>query len=62
MGGFVSFGESKNEKTMGSIKDKKKFKRKVEQSNPANPTANTNIDTNKFDIDDETIRDQQNKK
>lgn len=42
--------------------DKRKFKRKVEQSNPANPTANTNIDTNKFDIDEKTIKDQQNKR
>ena len=47
---------------MTRTKDKRKFKRKVEQSNPANPTANTNIDTNKFDIDEKTIRDQQNKK
>jgi hypothetical protein len=47
---------------MGTIKDKRKFKRKVEQHNPANPTANTNIDTNKFDIDDKTIKEQQNKK
>lgn len=47
---------------MGNIKDKRKFKRKVEQSNPANPTANPNIDTNKFDIDEDTIRDQQKKK
>lgn len=47
---------------MGNIKDKRKFKRKVEQSNPTNPTANTNIDTNKFDIDEETIKKQKNKK
>jgi hypothetical protein len=44
------------------IEDKRKFKRKKEQSNPANPTANTNITTNTFDIDEETIKDQQNKK
>lgn len=42
--------------------DNRKFKRKVRQHNPANPTANTNIDTNKFDIDEDTIRKQQNKK
>lgn len=47
---------------MGMIKDRKKFERKVEQSNPTNPTGNINIDTNKFDIDEDTIRDQQNKK
>ena len=43
-------------------RDNRKFKRKVTQSNPANPTANTNIDTNTFDIDEKTIKDQQNKK
>ena len=41
--------------------DKRKFKRKVKQSNPTNPTGNTNIDTNKFDIDEKTIKKQQNK-
>lgn len=46
---------------MGTIKDKRKFRRKTEQSNPTNPTGNTNIDTNKFDIDEKTIKDQQNK-
>ena len=48
--------------TMGTIEDNRKFKRKEEQSNPTNPTGNTNIDTNKFDIDEKTIKDQQNKK
>ncbi len=47
---------------MGIIKDNKKFKRKVEQNNPTNPTGNTNIETNDFDIDKETIKIQQNKK
>lgn len=47
---------------MGIIKDKRKFKRKEEQENPTNPTGNTKIDTNKFDIDEKTIKDQQNKK
>lgn len=47
---------------MGTIKDKRKFKRKVEQSNPTNPTGNVNVDTNKFDIDSETIKNQQTKK
>lgn len=46
---------------MGIIDDKR-LKRKVKQSNPTNPTGNTNINTNKFDIDSETIKDQQNKK
>ena len=47
---------------MGIIKDNKKFKRKTEQENPTNPTGNTDVDTNKFDIDEKTIKDQQNKK
>ncbi|MDO6492766.1 MAG: hypothetical protein ABJD66_04365 [Cellulophaga sp.] len=46
---------------MGIIEDKR-LKRKVKQTNPTNPTGNTNINTNKFDIDSETIKDQQNKK
>ena len=47
---------------MGVIDDKRKFKRKVEQSNPTNPTGNTRIDTNTFDIDEKNIKSQQNKK
>ena len=39
---------------MGIIKDRKKFNRKVEQNNPTNPTGNTDIDTNNFDIDKTT--------
>ncbi|MFD2607442.1 hypothetical protein ACFSSG_18225 [Euzebyella marina] len=46
---------------MGIIEDKK-FRRKKEQSNPTNPTGNTRIDTNKFDFDEKTIKNQQNKK
>ncbi|MEQ8419168.1 MAG: hypothetical protein RIB64_04115 [Arenibacter algicola] len=46
---------------MGITNDKRKFKRKVEQSNPTNPTGNTNVDTNDFDIEKDTIKDQQNK-
>lgn len=46
---------------MGIIKDKKKFKPTEEQSNPTNPTGNINQETNKFDIDKETIKKQQNK-
>ncbi|MDC7996087.1 hypothetical protein [Altibacter sp. HG106] len=40
----------------------KKFERKKEQKNPTNPTGNTNQKTNKFDIDEKTIKKQQNKK
>lgn len=46
---------------MGIIEDKKKFKRKVEQTNPTNPTGNTNIKTKDFDIDEDTVKKQQNK-
>ena len=46
---------------MGIIDDKR-LKRRVKQSNPTNPTGNTNIETNKFDIDKATIKEQQNKK
>lgn len=44
------------------IEDNKKFKRKVEQTNPTNPTDNTNIQTNDFDLEKATIKEQQNKK
>ncbi len=47
---------------MSITEDKRKFKRKKEQTNPTNPTGNRNIDTNDFDIDKKTIKDQQNKK
>ena len=47
---------------MGVFKNKRKFKRKVEQSNPTNPTGNINIETNTFDIEKDSIREQQNKK
>ena len=40
----------------------KKFRRKTEQTNPTNPTGNTSQETNKFDIDKKTIKEQQNKK
>ncbi len=46
---------------MGIIEDKKKFKRRVEQTNPTNPTGNINIKTNDFDIDEDTVKKQQNK-
>lgn len=47
---------------MGIIKDNRKFERDVEQENPTNPTGDINANTNKFDIDEKTIKDQQNKK
>ena len=47
---------------MSLFEDKRKFKRKVKQSHPTNPTGNTNIDTNKVDFDKDTIKEQQNKK
>ncbi|WP_281170750.1 hypothetical protein [Aequorivita capsosiphonis] len=40
----------------------KKFERKTEQKNPTNPTGNTNQKTNEFDINEKTIKKQQNKK
>ena len=40
----------------------KKFERKEKQKNPTNPTGKPNQDTNKVDIDEKTIKDQQNKK
>ena len=47
---------------MGIIKDRKKFKRTKEQTNPTNPTGNINQLTNGFDIDKRTIKKQQTKK
>ncbi|TCK66879.1 hypothetical protein DFQ05_2165 [Winogradskyella wandonensis] len=47
---------------MGMIKDRKKFKTSKTQTNPTNPTANINQDTNDFDIDKATIKKQQVKK
>ena len=47
---------------MGIIADKRKFKPTKEQSNPTNPTGNVNQSTNEFDIDENTIKDQQKKK
>ncbi|WP_310992718.1 hypothetical protein [Aequorivita marina] len=40
----------------------KKYERKKEQKNPTNPTGKTERETNEFDIDKETIKEQQNKK
>ncbi|HEY9184517.1 MAG TPA: hypothetical protein VIM94_04255 [Salegentibacter sp.] len=41
--------------------EKNKKKRKEEQKNPVNPSGNKE-ETNEFDIDEKTIKDQQNKK
>ncbi len=46
---------------MGIIEDKR-LKRKVKQTYPTNPTGNTGIKTNKFDMDADTIKKQQKKK
>lgn len=46
---------------MGIFKDKRKFKRTKEQTNPTNPTGNINQKTNDFDIDKKTIKEQQKK-
>tara|TARA_R100000655_G_scaffold76399_1_gene115454 strand:+ start:523 stop:726 length:204 start_codon:yes stop_codon:yes gene_type:complete len=45
----------------GPIEDNKRERTK-EQKNPTNPTGNRNEKTNKVDIDEKTIKDQQNKK
>lgn len=47
---------------MANTDDKRKFKRKTEQDQPTSTNVKNTVDTNKFDIDDETIKDQQNKK
>tara|TARA_R110000868_G_scaffold212645_8_gene462539 strand:+ start:438 stop:581 length:144 start_codon:yes stop_codon:yes gene_type:complete len=47
---------------MGIIEDKKKFKTTKEQKNPTNPTGHVNQKRNQFDIDEKTIKKQQNKK
>jgi len=48
---------------MGIIKDKKKFERTEEQKNPTNPNiGGANNQKNDFDIDEKTIKKQQNKK
>lgn len=40
----------------------KKFERKVEQTTPTNPDGKGKKDVNKVDIDENTIKKQQNKK
>ncbi len=47
---------------MGVIEDKRKFKRTKEQDNPLNPSGSpSKTNTNKFDIDEKTIKKQQSK-
>tara|TARA_R110002049_G_scaffold3795_5_gene27604 strand:+ start:82722 stop:82865 length:144 start_codon:yes stop_codon:yes gene_type:complete len=47
---------------MGIIEDKKKFERTKEQKNPTNPSIDMDKQKNNFDIDEKTIKKQQNKK
>lgn len=44
------------------MSDKRKFKRKVTQSNPTNPSGGTGIKNKTFDIDKKTIDENQSKK
>ncbi|WP_262710678.1 hypothetical protein [Maribacter sp. ACAM166] len=44
------------------MSDTRKFKRKVEQSNPTNPSGGTDINNKTFDIDKRTIDENQSKK
>ena len=46
---------------MGTIKNNKKIKRITVQKNPYNPTGNTKMNTNQFDSDKKTIKDQKSK-
>lgn len=46
---------------MGIIKDRKKFKTTVKQTNPTNPKGYTKLKTNDFDINKKTIKKHQNK-
>tara|TARA_R100000935_G_scaffold1847_4_gene5628 strand:+ start:21468 stop:21644 length:177 start_codon:yes stop_codon:yes gene_type:complete len=54
---IVSFTKSKKEKVM-----ERKFERNKKQNTPTNPNPKTDKDTNSFDIDKKTIKEQQNKK
>lgn len=46
---------------MGIIKDKRKFKIKVTQSNPTNPNGGTHVKNRTFAIDKKTIDENQSK-
>jgi hypothetical protein len=47
---------------MGGPIEENKKKRKDKDSDPLKGIGNPDIDTNKVDIDEKTIKDQQNKK
>lgn len=47
---------------MGGPIEENKKKRKDKDADPLNKIGNRDIDTNKVDIDEKTIKDQQNKK
>lgn len=51
----------KNKKIMGMLRDRKKFKTTVRQTNPTNPVGYTKNETNDFDIDKKTIKKHKNK-
>ncbi|MET6989974.1 hypothetical protein [Sediminicola arcticus] len=44
------------------MSDQRKFKRKVEQSNPTNPSGGTDTKDKTFDVDKKTIDKNQSKK
>jgi hypothetical protein len=44
------------------MSDQRKFKRKVEQSNPTNPSGGTDTKDKTFDVDKKTIDENQSKK
>jgi len=44
------------------MSDTRKFKRKVEQSNPTNPSGGTDTKNKTFDVDKKTIDENQSKK
>jgi hypothetical protein len=44
------------------MSDQRKFKRKVEQSNPTNPTGGNHTKDKTFDVDKKTIDENQSKK
>lgn len=47
---------------MGMIEDRKKFKTTKEQTYPTNPSGNIKNQADRFNIDEPTIKKQQNKK
>lgn len=54
--------ESKKQKTMGIIKDKRKFERTKEKDIPVNPSGSpSKTKTNKFDIKETSIKKKQSK-